>query len=67
MTEKRFVFDSDGDGHGIILDQTENKPYLVWYTENSKELCELLNELHEDNVELREAMKRMMGDLMMPR
>ena len=56
MTEKRFTLKGLIDGvpnvcdDGVIIEQ--------------EDVVDLLNEQHEEIVELREAMKRMMGDLM---
>ena len=62
MTEKRFtIYEHD---KAQIEDNVELESYICLNEKEAEELCELLNELHEDNVELREAMKRMMADMM---
>ena len=43
---------------GAFIDKQINKEYT------DDEIIDLLNELHEENKELREAMKRMMSDMM---
>ena len=62
LTEKRFtIYEHD---KAQIEDNVELESYICLNEKEAEELCELLNELHEDNVELREAMKRMMADMM---
>jgi hypothetical protein len=60
MTE-RFWWNGTNDGVGSIMDN-ETGDYLSY-----SQCIPMLNKLHEENVELREAMKRLMADLMMPR
>ena len=61
MSERFTVMDYP-DG---IIDNLYGKEYQVSsYAPHIEEICKLLNKQHEENVELREAMKRMMGDMM---
>ena len=55
MTEKRYGMSNET---GAFIDKQINKEYT------DDEIIDLLNELHEENKELREAMKRMMSDMM---
>lgn len=51
MTDKRF----DWDLNGIWDYQSDSDEYL----ESSKEICELLNELHEESEEMQKKMNRL--------
>ena len=55
MTEKRFTLKSDMDWWFVC---DGNKQI------HSDDVVELLNMLHEENIELKEAMKRMMIEFM---
>ena len=57
MTEnKRFNVTANEENWLEITDEGVNL--------NQLQVCDLLNEQHEEIVELREAMKRLIGDLM---
>ena len=61
MTSKRFTIESTTVNECIVDNTTGEQLDTFEYTER---LCEVLNEQHEEIVELREAMKRLMIDLM---
>lgn len=57
MTDIRFILDTENE---VICDDETNEVLVDIY-----DCCKILNVLHEENVELKEAMKRMMADMMM--
>ena len=77
MSEKRFVLTSEKIGQHWeiqITDYQTKEPFddtsydatdnYQDTLDNMEDLCLLLNELHEEIIELREAMKRLMADMM---
>lgn len=57
MTEKRFITIESGIDYGVIDSQTGEKIF-------DEDITKKLNELYKNNNELKEAMKRMMIDMM---
>ena len=55
MTDKRFIIDDDE----YIRDNTDFSTYL-----EMEDICDLLNDLDNEIKELKEAMKRLMADMM---
>ena len=67
MTEKRFELNVNQNHQWDIVDLVESKEKNAiciyndlghYYFSSAKALCELLNELHEENQHLREALKK---------
>ena len=58
MTEKRFWWNGTSDGVGSIMDN-ETGGYLSY-----SQCVLMLNKQHDEIIELREAMKRLMADMM---
>ena len=70
MTEnKRFKLKKifDVDENPCLCDNGQPLCEIVANKEEKAILLEVLNALHEENLELKEAMKRMMCDMMMRR
>ena len=60
MTEKRFTIEK----YYQIKDNETNRYYESSNVDDGVALNDLLNELYDENIELKEAMKRMMIDMM---
>ena len=61
MTDKRFGVSGYTDK---LYDRDKGNQYYFEDMADWYKICELLNELNDECIELREAMKRMMMDLM---
>ena len=63
MTNKRFTDDGIEEiENQSFTDNLTGKTY--WIDNGLDEIVDLLNEQHEEIIELREAMKRLMGEMM---
>ena len=58
LSEKRFEFQNQDHHLNMVYDNEKGKVVF------NEDIVDLLNEQYEEIVELREAMKRLMGDLM---
>ena len=64
MTEKRFQIIHLGNAYDFVVkDHNTDKTYGT-FQGDKKQMEQLLNDLQEENTELKEALKRLMADMM---